>query len=96
LSVHELEAGIRAHLDPVAELDIEVPERLEEPCVAQRSGIDRVEADLSFEREHVGLCRGVVARRKRGKRLVAELAVVHVLREHGVERLYNTALGSFF
>jgi len=85
--VHELEAGIRAHLDPVAELDIEVPER---------PGIDRVEADLSFEREHVGLRRGVVARRKRGKRLVAELAVVHVLREHGVERLYNTALGSFF
>src|SRR5687768_17863487 len=45
-SVDVTETGLSAESHEVAELNVEAPQSLQPPCVLQRSGPDRVEADV--------------------------------------------------
>src|SRR5687768_8233079 len=80
----QLEADLRAQAERVAELDVEVRERLDEAGVAQRAGVDRVEADLVGELADRLLRSVVVGRDQSAQALLAEAPGVHVLGEHRV------------
>src|SRR5688500_17644825 len=68
----QLEPNLRAHAERIAQLDVEVGERLQEACVLERPGVDGVEADVASESEHGRLRARVIAGDEGGELLVSE------------------------
>src|SRR5690606_39915553 len=85
--VVQAKADPRAHAEGVAELDVEVAERLEPARVAERAAVDGVEADVLGQASNRAARVRVVARGEHGQPLIAEVSRVHVLSEDGVEAL---------
>jgi hypothetical protein len=84
--MNELESNLRAHLQHVADLDIEVPERLQPTRILQRPGIHGIEPHALAQPKDLLFGAGVIAGNQQREPFPFHMPARHVLGEHSVSQ----------